>query len=170
MGFKGSNIFFGNEKNSVRNKGEDEETVLPEQFLEYKKHMADPRSQGNCGSCFAASTLTMLEARIRKFYPEIMKKYYKNPKDFAISLQHVLDCSVYNQGCDGGYSYLVSKYYQEMNMILKGCEGDNCQKQCQDPKLNELEAGITDFGYVGGAYGNCNEKKIMEEVYKNGPI
>ena len=70
--FKGRNIFFGNDKgdnspiyeknflesstkklkvkntkikNVNRNKVEDEETVLPEQFLEYKKHMADPRSQ-----------------------------------------------------------------------------------------------------------------------------
>ena len=71
--FKGRNIFFGNEhgsesspvfeknflesstkklknkntklKNVNRNKADDEETVLPEQFLEYKKHMADPRSQ-----------------------------------------------------------------------------------------------------------------------------
>jgi cathepsin C len=112
----------------------------------------------------------MLEARIRKFYPEILKKYYKNPKEFAISLQHVLDCSVQNQGCDGGYSYLVSKYYQDVNMVLKNCEGLNCQKKCQDPKLEDLDFGVTDFGYVGGAYGNCNERKIMEEVYKNGPI
>ena len=109
----------------------------------------------------------MLEARIRKFYPEILKKYYKNPKEFAISLQHVLDCSVQNQGCDGGYSYLVSKYYQDVNMVLKNCEGLNCQKKCQDPKLEDLDFGVTDFGYVGGAYGNCNERKIMEEVYKN---
>lgn len=112
----------------------------------------------------------MLEARIRKFYPDILKKYYKNPKEFAISLQHVLDCSVYNQGCDGGYSYLVSKYYQDINMVLKGCEGMNCQKRCNNQQLEELEFGVSDFGYVGGAYGSCNERNIMEEVYKNGPI
>lgn len=112
----------------------------------------------------------MLEARIRKFYPDLIKKYYANPKDFEISLQHVLDCSVYNQGCDGGYSYLVAKYYKEMNMVLKGCEAQNCQKKCRNSKLDDLEFGVSEYGYVGGAYGNCSEKNIMEEVYKNGPI
>jgi cathepsin C len=112
----------------------------------------------------------MLEARIRKKYEDTLKKYYTSISDFAISLKHVLECSVYNQGCDGGYSYLVSKYYHEVNIILKNCEGLNCQKKCKDPKLEELNFGISEYGYVGGAYGNCTERKIMEEVYKNGPI
>ena len=71
--FKGRNIFFGNEKGfdtpseknflesstkklktknnkiktNAKNRDDDEDIVLPEQFLEYKKHMADPRSQVN---------------------------------------------------------------------------------------------------------------------------
>lgn len=112
----------------------------------------------------------MLEARIRKNYAHEIKKHYNNPSDFAISLKHVLECSIANQGCDGGYSYLVSKYYNSVNIVLKNCEALNCQKKCQDPKLEELNFRITDYGYVGGSYGKCDEKSIMEEVYKNGPI
>ena len=29
---------------------------------------------------------------------------------------------------------------------------------------------VVDYKYVGESYGNCSEKKMMEELYKNGPI
>lgn len=28
----------------------------------------------------------------------------------------------------------------------------------------------SNYSYVGGSYGQCSEKKILEEVHKNGPI
>jgi cathepsin C len=112
----------------------------------------------------------MLEARIRKHYPELIKKYFSNPNDFALSLKHVLECSVYNQGCDGGYSYLVSKFYKEFEMVLKDCYSDGCKKSCKNPHMEDLSFTISNFGYVGGSYGNCDEKQIMKEVYLNGPI
>ena len=43
----------------------------------------------------------MLEARIHKKY---------NDK-ILLSAQESIDCNYYNQGCDGGYGFLVSKYY-----------------------------------------------------------
>lgn len=167
-----------------------EEIEIPEEFLEYKKLMSPARSQvnkkfiillflfnfysnllqGNCGSCYAASTLSMLEARIRKAYPELVKKYFGDPNDLKLSLKHVLECSVYNQGCDGGYSYLVLKFYKEFEVVLKNCYAQDCNKNCNDSKLNDLSFTISKFGYVGGSYGRCNEKQIMKEVYLNGPL
>ena len=29
---------------------------------------------------------------------------------------------------------------------------------------------VNDFKYIGGSYGQCSEKKMMDELYKNGPI
>ncbi len=54
----------------------------------------------------------MLEAR--------MKIKYGYSERF--SLKHVLNCSIANQGCDGGYSYLVSKFGSDTELIPKSCE------------------------------------------------
>ena len=54
----------------------------------------------------------MLEARLK------IKHNYKE----RISLNHILNCSVTNQGCDGGYSYLVSKFGSELELIQESCE------------------------------------------------
>jgi len=40
----------------------------------------------------------------------------------TLSLKHVLNCSITNQGCDGGYSYLVSKFASDVEVIPKSCE------------------------------------------------
>ena len=42
----------------------------------------------------------MIEARLRIHEDENVK----------LSVQHAVDCDVYNQGCDGGYPYLVEKF------------------------------------------------------------
>jgi len=44
--------------------------------------------------------MAMLETRLKIKYQE----------DVRLSIQHPLDCDVYNQGCDGGYPYLVEKF------------------------------------------------------------
>ncbi len=54
----------------------------------------------------------MIEARLKI-------KYGYNER---ISLDHILNCSVTNQGCDGGYSYLVSKFGAEMELLPTSCE------------------------------------------------
>lgn len=34
-------------------------------------------------------------------------------EDVTLSPQYSLDCNYYNQGCDGGYPFLVEKFSQE---------------------------------------------------------
>jgi len=60
----------------------------------------------------------MIESRLRIKYGHTEK----------ISLDHVLNCSVTNQGCDGGYSYLVSKFGAELELIPKSCEAPKTVK------------------------------------------
>ena len=116
------------------------------------------RSQGSCGSCYAASTLTMLEARLKKLY-DVKKN---------ISLDHVLECSVYNQGCDGGYSILVTKFGFENELLTEDCytKGNKCKSSCEKSGKRIV---IDDYYYVGGSYGKCDEASMIEELDKNGP-
>jgi cathepsin C len=100
--------------------------------------------------------------------------FFSYLRQINLSVQHALDCSFYNQGCNGGYPFLVMKYGKENLFIpekcsvYKGTKG-KCDSTCDLEKLQYLY-GMMNYGYVGGSYGQCSEKKIMEEVYKNGPI
>jgi cathepsin C len=53
----------------------------------------------------------MLEARLK-----IRGLFKEN-----LSVQHILSCSIYNQGCDGGYAYLALKFGSELELIPESC-------------------------------------------------
>jgi len=72
---------------------------LPKEFS-WKTKLSPNREQKDCGSCYIFATLEMIEARLRIHEDENVK----------LSVQHAVDCDVYNQGCDGGYPYLVEKF------------------------------------------------------------
>jgi cathepsin C len=115
----------------------------------------------------------MIEARFKIKYEKQLKNYFENPNDFKISVQHVLKCSAYNQGCDGGYSYLVSKFFNQFEVYPEKCWDSHaklCHQECKDPKLSKLKLSVTDFYYVGGSYGKTNEENLMADLHKNGPI
>lgn len=86
-----------------------------------------------------------------------------------------MDCSVQNQGCDGGYPYLVEKFGEEFHLI-----DDECRRYTQQSPSNQcqkkLECNLKryfrtyDKKYVGGAYGMSNEYNMLHEIYTNGPI
>jgi len=134
--------------------------------------MGKTKSQGNCGSCYAQAATTMLEARLRRKYSNIIKKY-KDPKEFLLSVEHVLDCSVYNQGCQGGYPYLVGKFFHEFETMPKDCyHKGSCMNTCVENKspMAALKFNVTDYYYVGGYYGASREESLMRELVENGPF
>lgn len=66
------------------------------------------RAQGNCGGCWAFSTVATLETIF----------YMKYQKTFKLSEQHLIDCDGFDDGCDGGtmaggFNYIKS--YQGVN-------------------------------------------------------
>lgn len=127
--------------------------------------------QGNCGSCYVTSTMRMVEARLKILLNE---NVLLSVNQVALSAQHAMDCSIYNQGCNGGYPYLIMKYGKENYYLPEFCSEykgvvGKCDETCDLTKLESFY-GMSDYYYVGGSYGQCSEKKIMEEVYKNGPI
>lgn len=52
----------------------------------------------------------MLESRIKIKYGKTIK----------LSLDHLLDCSYYNQACNGGYPFLVNKFAHDFHLIEDG--------------------------------------------------
>ena len=118
----------------------------------------------------------MLESRFKIKYKDQLEKHFKNlNEEFKISVNHVLKCSVTNQGCDGGYSYLVSKFFHQFEVHLDRCFNksvNSCHQTCSgnDKHLNQLKLGVENYYYVGGAYGLTNEENLMRELIKNGPI
>lgn len=83
---------------------------LPREFS-WKHVISQPRQQLSCGSCYLVATLMMIEARLRIKYNE----------DVKLSIQHPLDCSYFNQGCEGGYPYLVGLFASEYELVPDSC-------------------------------------------------
>jgi bacterioferritin-associated ferredoxin len=48
--------------------------------VDFRQFMGKSKSQGQCGSCYAQAATTMLEARIRRKYQNVLKKYVEQPK------------------------------------------------------------------------------------------
>jgi len=121
------------------------------------------RNQGECGSCYAVAAIYVFESRL--------KIKSKGAVSMQFSPQEVVSCSRYNQGCDGGYPFLVEKHGEEFGFVPDTCfpyEGSNsdCKKTCKNAKRSYL----TNHTYVGGYYGGCNEVAMMKEIYRAGPI
>jgi len=99
-----------------------------------------------------------------------------NIKKIEFSLEHILNCSYYNQGCNGGYSHLVTKFYKEFEIILKPCFKppfkNNCHQKCegQYEDLNKLKFKVKDNYYVGGYFGASDENSLLKELTENGPF
>uniref|UniRef100_A0A0G4HKI4 Dipeptidyl peptidase 1 n=1 Tax=Chromera velia CCMP2878 TaxID=1169474 RepID=A0A0G4HKI4_9ALVE len=137
-------------------------------------------NQGNCGSCYAVASMYTLTAR----FQIALKRAQKDPSSMpALSSQSVLSCSFYNQGCDGGYPFLVGKHAREIGVPEEQCTQYRATNdvRCSLPAGNPLSEGqpldshcnmwyAKDYGYVGGFYQHCNEEMIMREVMQNGPV
>ena len=136
---------------------------LPKSF-NWLDSLKAPRSQGDCGSCYVFATLAMLQARLKIHYDE----------DVVLSVQHSINCNFYNQGCDGGYPFLVEKYANEYGLVDDKCakyEASNgrCSDVCDIDSLDKIYH-VKDYRFVGGSYGKSNEREMMLELQKNGPI
>jgi len=125
-------------------------------------------AQGDCGSCYTISTVHMLTARHR-----IARK---NASQAPFSVLFPLYCSEYNQGCDGGYGFLQSKWSEDVGLVPEHCAPfSDANGACDSLGLSKCSMGSTRFRaanhrYVGGFYGASEEKTIRAELVKNGPV
>jgi len=121
--------------------------------------------QADCGSCYAASSVRMLTARHK------IKTNDTNAIPWSIGFP--LHCSEYNQGCKGGYGFLLAKWSEDVGLLPATCMRYNtageCKLECDLKKLGKrYRAG--NHRYVGSYYGHTlNEQVIMEDLVRNGP-
>ncbi|XP_023648440.2 dipeptidyl peptidase 1 [Paramormyrops kingsleyae] len=125
-------------------------------------YVSPVRNQGGCGSCYSFATMGMLEARVR-----ILTNNTQQP---IFSPQGVVSCSQYSQGCDGGFPYLIGKHTQDFGVVEEDCfpyVGKNtaCTVKDSCPRYY-----ASDYHYVGGFYGSCNEATMMLELVREGPM
>jgi len=149
-----------------RNKNETIKSYLPTSWdwrnVNGVNYVSDVRNQGGCGSCYAFSSMGMLESRV--------KIATKNAKNFVFSTQDIVSCSFLSQGCEGGFPYLVAgRYAKDYGVVEELCnpyvgkDGTCTTKQC-------LKHYVQSYGYVGGYYGACSESAMKKALVEGGPL
>jgi C1A family cysteine protease len=99
------------EKVKLKRVFQEDVSMFPKRF-DWKHKTKVAGTQGNCGSCYTYSTIRMIETRLKILFDH----------DVNLSIQHPLDCSFYNQGCNGGYPYLTMKFANEFGLIPEMCK------------------------------------------------
>jgi cathepsin C len=136
-----------------------------------ENYMFEVTNQGSCGSCFAVSTVDMIQTRIAIAT--------KNKVRERLSVQDLLECGTeYLQACDGGFPYLASKFTQDFGIGLDSENEYNPQslKKCNSSQLvhKSGRARVSEYRYVSGYYGRSYRpetvRDMMLEIQNNGPI
>uniref|UniRef100_A0A8I3NYF4 Dipeptidyl peptidase 1 n=4 Tax=Canis lupus TaxID=9612 RepID=A0A8I3NYF4_CANLF len=120
------------------------------------------RNQASCGSCYAFASTAMLEARIR-----ILTNNTQTP---ILSPQEIVSCSQYAQGCEGGFPYLIAgKYAQDFGLVDEACFSyAGSDSPCKPNDCFHYYS--SEYHYVGGFYGACNEALMKLELVRHGPM
>jgi len=123
-------------------------------------------TQGDCGSCYTISTIHMLTARNK------IRAGSTSEPSFSVSFP--LYCSEYNQGCDGGYGFLMSKWNEDVGLVPASCYplstgGGSC-KVTPNCDLGSKRYRAHNHHYVGGYYGGSNADNIRKELVEKGPL
>nr|4CDF_B Chain B, DIPEPTIDYL PEPTIDASE 1 HEAVY CHAIN [Homo sapiens]4CDF_E Chain E, DIPEPTIDYL PEPTIDASE 1 HEAVY CHAIN [Homo sapiens]6RNI_B Chain B, Dipeptidyl peptidase 1 [Homo sapiens] len=121
------------------------------------------RNQASCGSCYSFASMGMLEARIR-----ILTNNSQTP---ILSPQEVVSCSQYAQGCEGGFPYLIAgKYAQDFGLVEEACFPYTGTDSPCKMKEDCFRYYSSEYHYVGGFYGGCNEALMKLELVHHGPM
>ncbi|XP_067008532.2 dipeptidyl peptidase 1 [Anabrus simplex] len=125
-------------------------------------YVSPVRNQGSCGSCYAFSALGMLESRLR------VKT--NNTVQVELSPQDIVSCSQLSQGCAGGFPFLIAgRYGKDYGVVEEQC--NPYQGQDGPCTLDVCPRYYTsEYQYVGGYYGGCNELQMQLALVREGPL
>lgn len=135
--------------------------------MDYTEPVMD---QGDCGSCYDASSMRMLTAR--------HKIAINDTSALPWSINFPLHCSEYNQGCKGGYGLLTAKWSGDVGLLPATCMRYNtagtCKLECDLEKdlKGQKRYRAANHRYINQWYGNFNYsvQAIKEEIYHGGPV
>jgi C1A family cysteine protease len=127
----------------------------------------DVKVQGECGSCYVFSTISSLESRLR------IRTNNKDKTQF--SKEFPLSYNFYSEGCDGGYPFLVGKFFNEFEIIPEDClpykqSDKEYNKICDYKNIYKKKYRVSNYGYLGGFYGATNEVMMLKELRARGPF
>jgi len=153
-------------ENTLKNKGDH----LPENWDWDEQGFDTPNhDQGHCGSCFAFASINMMENRARVQTNNQWQPFF--------SQQDPLSCHPeLNQGCSGGFAYMVAgKYGQEYGLIDYDCfdykqYNISDMYPCQRDINNCQRYKTSDYQYVAGYYKTANEYDMRKELYHHGAM
>ena len=126
--------------------------------------------QGDCGSCYDASSMRMLTAR--------HKIAINDTTALPWSINFPLHCSEYNQGCKGGFGLLTAKWSGDVGLLpatyMRYNTAGSCKLECDLEKdlKGQKRYRAANHRYINQWYGNFNSSvdAIKEEIYKGGPV
>jgi len=121
------------------------------------------RDQKSCGSCYMIATITMLESRIKLWYGE----------EKSLSSQMPLQCNFLTEGCHGGWGLLAGMFLESYYTVEDNrapYKAATTEHTCSQFANLEPAASVESTYYVGGAYGEMTEEKLMKEIRARGPV
>ncbi|KAG7171209.1 Dipeptidyl peptidase 1-like 4 [Homarus americanus] len=131
--------------------------LLPENFdwrdVQGVNYVSDVRDQESCGSCYVFASMGMLEARVRIAT--------RNQRQDVFS----------TQGCEGGFAFLVGgRYSQDQGVAAEECNPYTGVDDKCDTDMSCARTYVSEYEYVGGYYGACNDALMMLALVENGPM
>ena len=84
-----------------------------------------------------------------------------------------LMCSEYNQGCKGGYAFLVARWSKDVGLVPESAahyQTDACRINEDWHKSKQGLWRVSNYGYVGGFYGAVTPDMMVRQLYHKGPL
>lgn len=126
-------------------------------------------NQGSCGSCYAVSTMDVAAMRYKIKYGQDFRSLHgsrlarSEHGKVSAAVEDIIHNDFYDQGCDGGYPFLVSKYGHDVGHAMGGAHH-------RGRNATGTRVTVGSYGYVGGYYGGCSEAAMRKEIKEHGPI
>jgi C1A family cysteine protease len=119
------------------------------------------KDQGNCGSCWAFSSVGQLEALLK----------IKTGVTYDLSEQFLVSCETNNYGCDGGYMDRVYAYLKSTGTPDESCfKYQAADVACSNRCSNWAQLVKKIHSYTWVCKSSLNTTNIKNAIYTNGPL
>jgi len=145
----------------------DRVSLLPDNFdwrnISGVNYISPVRDQQSCGSCYAFSSMALVEARLRIAT--------NNQRQDIFSPQDIVECSPLSEGCSGGFKYLIGgRHAHAYGLISEECNEYTGQDGSCSSDSSCARTYVSDYNFVGDYYGGCNEELMKDALVNYGPM